>query len=130
MEDRLKAEGDKKKNGALGIGRILRASINSAKGLRYAVLHEAAFQQELLAGILLMPLAFYMDISSTWKCLAAISYLFILVVELLNTAIEKAVDLASPSFSPVAGQAKDLGSAAVLLAMAAHAAVWAWAVFA
>lgn len=104
--------------------RLFRATLNTWHGLRVAVRSEAAFRQELVALALAVPLAFLLA-EQAWKRLALIGVVvFILVVELLNTAIEKLADRVNPSIDPKIGQVKDMGSAAVGLALVLAGLVW------
>jgi diacylglycerol kinase (ATP) len=104
--------------------RLLRATVNTWHGLRAAARSEAAFRQELIALLLAVPLALFIA-AETWKRAALIGVLlFVLVVELLNTAIEKLADRVNPAIDPQIGLVKDIGSAAVGLALALAALVW------
>ena len=89
-----------------------------------AVRHEAAFRQELLLAAVLVPLGFWLGADGVQRALLAGSILAVLVVELLNSAIEATVDRISADLHPLAKRAKDLGSAAVMLALASAAMVW------
>jgi diacylglycerol kinase (ATP) len=104
--------------------RWLRATINSWHGLVAAARSEAALRQELAALVLAVPLAFVIA-DAAWKRLALIGVMvFILVVELLNTAIEKLADRVSRASDPEIGRVKDMGSAAVGLSLLIAAAAW------
>ena len=104
--------------------RLLRAVVNSWNGLRFAFRSEAAFRQELAVFVPAVPLAFLVAPDS-WKRLALIGVLMLLmVVELLNTAIEKLSDRVTPAIDPQIGWVKDMGSAAVGLTLLIAAAVW------
>ena len=104
--------------------RWLRATVNSWNGLVAATRSESAFRQELIALLLAVPLAFLVA-PEPWKRLALIAaVLFLVVVELLNTAIEKLADHVTPAMHPVIGRIKDMGSAAVGIALLVAAAVW------
>jgi len=110
-----------------GLIRILKAFKYSLSGLGHSVRYEAAFRQEMLLFILLSPLAFLFSFSDIYRLLILLSGIVILIVELLNTAIEAVVDKASPEYHELARQAKDMGSAAVLLSFAAYILVWLFA---
>ncbi|TXH36033.1 MAG: diacylglycerol kinase [Burkholderiaceae bacterium] len=113
-----------------GVGRIFRAMRYSAQGFQAAFLHEAAFRQELLLGLFLVPAAFWLGRSLQETCLLLASYVLVLLVELVNSAIEAVVDRFGPERHELAGRAKDLGSAAVMLAFLLLALAWgpvAWA---
>ena len=105
------------KRSGTGLVRLFRALAWSRAGLRAAFVHEAAFRQELLLCIVLVPLGLYLGESGVEKALLAGSPLVVLVVELLNSGIEAAVDRISPEEHELAGRAKDLGSAAVFLSL-------------
>jgi diacylglycerol kinase (ATP) len=104
--------------------RLLRAVVNSWNGLGFALRSEAAFRQELAAFVLAVPLAFVIA-EDAWKRLALIGVLMLLlVVELLNTAIEKLSDRVNLAIDPQIGRVKDMGSAAVGLTLLIAGAVW------
>ena len=104
--------------------RLLRATINTWHGLIAAMRSEEAFRQELAALIVAVPLAFVVA-GETWKRLALIGVVvFVLVVELLNTAIEKLADRVTRAVDPQIGQVKDMGSAAVGLALLIAGFAW------
>ena len=106
------------------LNRWLRAMVNSWNGLVAATRSEAAFRQELVALMLAVPLAFVVA-PDIWKRLALIAaILFLVAVELLNTAIEKLADHVTPALHPEIGRIKDMGSAAVGIALVVAAAVW------
>ena len=115
-----------------GISRLWHATRYSANGLRYAC-GEAAFRQELIAALVLVPAACW--IGQTWveRALLGGSVMMVLVVELLNTGIEKAVDRIGPEWHDLSRRAKDVGSAAVLLSLLSCGAIWlgaAWSRYA
>jgi diacylglycerol kinase (ATP) len=104
--------------------RLLRATINTWHGLLAATRSEEAFRQELVALMLAVPLAFLLA-EETWKRLALIGVVvFVLVVELLNTAIEKLADRVNLAIDPQIGRVKDMGSAAVGLALLIAGITW------
>ena len=104
--------------------RLLRATINTWHGLLAAARSEEAFRQELVALVLAVPLAFLLA-DEGWKRLALIGVVvFVLVVELLNTAIEKLADRVNLAIDPQIGRVKDMGSAAVGLALLIAGAAW------
>lgn len=110
--------------GRTGLRRLVDATRYSLQGLAAAWKHEAAFRQEVAIAALLLPLGLWLGRSGVEKALLAASVLAVLVVELLNSAIEAVVDRASPDTHELAGRAKDLGSAAVMLSIAAACLVW------
>ena len=104
--------------------RLLRATINTWHGLLAAARSEEAFRQELVALLLAVPLAFLLA-EETWKRLALVGVVvFVLVVELLNTAIEKLADRVNLAIDPQIGRVKDMGSAAVGLALLIAGITW------
>lgn len=104
--------------------RLLRAAINTWHGLRAAARSEEAFRQELIALVLAIPIAFLVA-EESWKRLALIAVVaFVLVVELLNTAIEKLADRVNLAVDPQIGRVKDMGSAAVGLALLIAGMTW------
>lgn len=107
-----------------GLKRIILAAGYSAKGLRAAFIHEAAFRQELLLALILIPLACWLDVDATQRLLLIASLVLVLIVELLNSAIEAVVDRIGPEHHELSGRAKDIGSAAVLLTLLLGAWIW------
>ena len=104
--------------------RLLRATINTWHGLRAAARSEEAFRQELVALVLAVPVAFLLS-DEGWKRLALIGVVvFVLIVELLNTAIEKLADRVNLAIDPQIGRVKDMGSAAVGLALIIAGITW------
>ncbi len=97
----------------------------SASGLRAAWRFEAAFRQECALALVLTPSAFLLAESWAQAALLVAATLAVLVVELLNSAIEAVVDLVAPEAHELAGRAKDLGAAAVFVSLLLAAAVWA-----
>ncbi|MEO8445036.1 MAG: diacylglycerol kinase [Gammaproteobacteria bacterium] len=112
------------KHGKRGLRRLLDATGYSAAGLKSAWSGEEAFRQEVLLGIALVPLAFWLGQTSYERLLLVSSWLVVIIVEILNTAVEATVDRISDEKHPLSGQAKDLGSAAVLLSLALALLVW------
>ncbi len=104
--------------------RLLDASRHSWQGLKHLCKHEAAFQSELFLLPLAIIAAFVLSDQPLHIAIMIASYLLIMLVELLNTAIEAVVDRISPEHHPLSGLAKDLGSAAVLFAMLIAAVLW------
>lgn len=96
------------KKGKRGLRRILDAAGYSAAGFKSAWRGEEAFRQEVLLGIVLMPLALWLGQSSTERLLLVASWLVVMIVEILNTAVEATVDRISDENHPLSGQAKDL----------------------
>jgi diacylglycerol kinase (ATP) len=106
-----------------GLSRIWHAAGYSLAGLR-ASWSETAFRQEAIAALVLVPLAAW--IAHTWVefALLAGSAILLMVVELLNTGIETAIDRIGPEWHPLSKRAKDMGSAAVLLTLLMAATIW------
>ncbi len=107
-----------------GVRRLAGAFMYSIDGLAAAFRGEAAFRQEVAAGIPLLILALFLDVPAIEKCALAGSVFALWIVELLNSAVEECVNLASPGLHPLAKRAKDMASAAVFLALAFAALVW------
>ena len=110
--------------GQTGLRRVWNALHFSLAGLRAAYLAEDAFRQEVLLAALLIPLAFLLSPGGLGLALMIGSVLLVLIVELLNSAIEATVDRISLDRHPLAKRAKDIGSAAVLLALLNLVATW------
>ena len=107
-----------------GLRRIVNAARFSLAGIRSAWRSEAAFRQESVLAALLLPTAFWLGTTALERALLIGTVLAVLVTELLNSAIESVVDRIGTEQHPLSGQAKDMGSAAVLLALLACAAIW------
>jgi diacylglycerol kinase (ATP) len=110
--------------GKSGLRRIWNAFHYSLDGFAAAYRHEDAFRQELLLALVLVPLGFWLGQGGVEKALLVGSVLLVLLVELINSAIEATVDRISLDDHLLAKRAKDIGSAAVLLALALLAMVW------
>lgn len=110
--------------GRSGLDRILHAAGYSAEGLRSAYASESAFRQEVWLALLLLPLAPWLGRNWVEVSLLAGSVLLLLIVELLNSAIEAVVDRISFDLHDLSKKAKDYGSAAVLIALLLCALVW------
>lgn len=115
--------------GKSGLRRIWNAFHYSLDGLRAAWRHEDAFRQESLLAGLLLPLGLWLGDGGVEKALLAASVLLVLVVELLNSAVEATVDRISLEDHQLAKRAKDIGSAAVLLALILTVLVWGLVLF-
>lgn len=112
-----------------GLQRILRATIHTLNGLRAVIASEAAFRQELAVLIAAIPLAFLIA-TDNWKRLLLVALIvFVMVVELLNTAIEKLADRVTREHDPVIGWVKDMGSAAVGLSLLLAGLFWLLAIW-
>lgn len=108
-----------------GLARIIAATGFSAAGIAAAWRNEAAFREELVLTIALLPVALWLGETMTQRALLIGSCLLLLVVELLNSAIEATVDRIGHDLHALSAQAKDMGSAAVLLSLLCAALVWA-----
>ena len=107
-----------------GLRRIINATGYSLAGLRDAYEHEHAFRQECLLALVLVPVALFLPVSGLERALMIGAVLLVLIVELLNSAIEAAVDRVSLDRHELAKRAKDIGSAAVFLSLVNVAVVW------
>jgi diacylglycerol kinase (ATP) len=110
--------------GKTGLIRLWNALHYSIAGLGAAFRHEAAFRQEVLLTVLLVPAAIYFGPGGVARAALIASVLLVLIVELLNSAVEAAVDRTSFEDHHLAKRAKDIGSAAVLVALLNVAVVW------
>ena len=115
--------------GKTGLRRLFNAFAYSLAGYAAAFRHEAAFRQLTLLALVLVPLACWLDVSRGERALMVAVVLLTLVIELFNSAIEAAVDHTSLERHPLAGRAKDMGSAAQLTGLAIVAAVWGLILF-
>ncbi|MFZ5841536.1 MAG: diacylglycerol kinase [Pseudomonadota bacterium] len=112
------------KPGKTGLIRLLDAFGYSMKGFQAAWQNEAAFRQEALLAIVLLPASFFLARTGLELALLIGGVMLVLVTELLNSAIEAIVDKTTPEIHELAGRAKDMGSAAVLCALIACGAIW------
>ena len=110
--------------GKTGLRRLINATGYSLAGLSEATRNEDAFRQELLLALVMVPLGLWLGPSGTAKALLVGSVLLVLIVELLNSAVEATVDRISLEDHRLAKRAKDIGSAAVMVALLNAAAVW------
>jgi len=115
MSDRIKPT---------GFTRLLRAFGYSFQGFRHTWREEAAFRQEVALSLLVIPAGAYLGESGVERALLVSPMLLILVVEILNSAVEAVVDRSGTERHPMAGMAKDMGSAAVMLSFALLGTVW------
>lgn len=112
------------KPGKKGLKRIWNAFLYALAGLKCAFRNEAAFRQEILIFVVFTAIAIFLPVASIIKLLLILSIVSILVVELINSAIESVVDKASPEQSALAKQAKDMSSSAVLITLLSAISVW------
>ena len=110
--------------GQRGLQRLFNALFYSLSGLRLAFVHESAFRQEVALAAVLLPLACVVHVSPAERVLLLGSVLFVFVVELLNSSVEAAIDRISFDTHRLSKRAKDLGSAAVLVALVMLAITW------
>jgi diacylglycerol kinase (ATP) len=111
-------------NNVSGFQRIINAAGYSWQGLRAAWQHEAAFRQEAMAAIVAIIVACWLDVDAISRVLMIGSVVLVIIVEILNSAIEAVVDRIGQERHPLAGRAKDMGSAAVLLSILLAIFVW------
>lgn len=112
------------KPGNTGIRRILRATKFSAQGFAQAWRHEAAFRQEIVLFVVLTPIALWLGQTAVERALLIGVCLIVIVVELINSAIEAAIDRHGPEQHEMSGRAKDLGSAAVFVSLVLVLLLW------
>ena len=115
---------DEQFKGATGLRRLVNAGRNSIAGLRHALANEAAMRQEMLGCIVLTPIALLLPVPAIERLLLVLSMLLVLLTEFINSAIETTIDRISLERHPLSGQAKDLGSAAVAVALLMSALSW------
>lgn len=112
-------------NKATGVTRIIKATGYSLKGLKQAWQHEAAFRQELMLLVAAVLVACWLPVSLLERLLLIGVVVLVVLMELLNSAIEAVVDRVGTDYHELSGRAKDIGSAAVFVALAFAAVVWA-----
>ena len=117
------------KPGRTGIARVVAATRYSFRGLAFAWRNESAFRQELGLSLVMIPVAMLIGSTAMERALLAGSCLLVLVVELLNTAVEAVVDRIGHEPNHLAGHAKDLGSAAVFVSLLLTGMVWSLVVW-
>lgn len=115
--------------GKTGVSRLVNALGYSVDGFKAAFKHEDAFRQEVFLATVLVPLGLYLGKTGVEKALLIAVVLLVMIVELFNSAIEAAVDHTSLERHPLAKRAKDIGSAAVFLALTIAASVWGLVLF-
>lgn len=117
------------KPGKKGVARIIAAAGYSWRGLKAAYRNETAIRQELMTGIIVIPCAFFFASNGVELALLLGSALLIFLMELVNSALEAIVDRIGTEYHPLSGQAKDIGSALVMIAMLICVIVWAAIIF-
>ncbi len=115
------------KNG--GLKRLIKAFVYSFQGLKATFKNEAAFRQEFCLSLVLIPLGFWLGDTGTDRALLIGSLMLVMIVELINSGIEAVVDRVSGERHELSGRAKDVGSAAVLIALLNALAVWTLILF-
>ena len=115
--------------GKTGVARIRSALLYSLDGLSAAFRHEEAFRQEVLIALVLVPIALAVPASGIGRAVMVASVLLVLMVELLNSAIESITDRVSLEHHVLAKRAKDMGSAAVMIALINVPVVWLLVLF-
>ena len=110
--------------GKTGMRRVWNALHYSLAGFSAALTHEDAFRQEALLAAILIPVSFFLPVTWTGRALMIASVLLVLIVELVNSAIEAVVDRVSLDRHPLSKRAKDLGSAAVFISLLNVFVVW------
>ena len=113
------------KPAATGLARLARAAGDSLRGLRAAWRTEAAFRQECVCAAVLVPAAFFVGATLAQSALLIATVALVLVVELLNSAVEAAVDRVGRERHPLAGRAKDMAAAAVFVSLLVVVVTWA-----
>ena len=121
--------GESPHKGKTGLKRVWNALFYSIDGMRAAFRHEDAFRQEVFLAALLIPAALFTPATGIGKAMMISAVLLVLIVELLNSAVEAAVDRISLENHKLAKRAKDIGSAAVLLALINVPVVWGLVLF-
>lgn len=115
---------DSMKQQATGLKRLVNATKFSIAGIQAALRTEAAFRQECAVALILTPLGFWLGQTSVERVLLIGSLLLVLIIELLNSSVEASVDRVGTDYDPLAGRAKDLGSAAVFVSLILTLLVW------
>ena len=112
------------KPGKKGLSRIVDATKYSTLGIKAAFKHEAAFRQELLLFVVFTPLAFIIEADIFHRAVLIACLILVLIVEILNSAIEAIVDRIGSEHHELSGRAKDMGSAAVMMSLTLTAIIW------
>jgi diacylglycerol kinase (ATP) len=120
---------DSPRKGRAGLRRIWNALLYSVDGIKAAYRHEDGFRQEAFLAVILIPVALMLAVEGIVKAMMIASVLLVLVVELLNSAVEATVDRISMEHHPLAKRAKDIGSAAVFVSLVNVIVVWVLVLF-
>ncbi|MGF1692034.1 diacylglycerol kinase [Photobacterium kagoshimensis] len=118
------------KPGATGIKRVIDATGYSIKGLKAAWQHEAAFRQEIVLMVLMTAVTFFLPVTKLEQVVMIGTLFIVVIVELLNSAIEAVVDRVGSEYHELSGRAKDIGSAAVFVALTLVTVTWGLILFA
>ena len=117
------------KPGKQGMARVIDAACYSMQGLKSCLKNEAAFRQEVALFLITLPILIFIPVPLWLKLLVVAGNLLVLIVELLNSALEAIVDMVSPEYHELAGRAKDQASAAVFLALLVAGMFWCYAIY-
>jgi diacylglycerol kinase (ATP) len=117
------------KPGKTGVVRIIDATGYTIKGLRAIWAHEAAFRQESALACVMIPAAFWLGSDAVERALLTGVCLIVLIVELLNSAVEAVVDRVGPEHHELSGRAKDMGSAAVFMSLCLAGMTWLFVIW-
>ncbi|SMY36526.1 Diacylglycerol kinase [Photobacterium malacitanum] len=112
------------KPGATGLKRIINATGYSVQGLKAAWLNEAAFRQESILLVIMTIVSFFMPVTKVERLMMISSLFIVVIAELINSAIEAVVDRIGPEHHQLSGRAKDIGSAAVFVALVLVVITW------
>ncbi|MEC6814571.1 diacylglycerol kinase [Photobacterium toruni] len=112
------------KPGATGLKRIINATGYSIQGLKAAWINEAAFRQESILLVIMTIVSFFMPVTKVERLMMISSLFIVVIAELINSAVEAVVDRIGPEHHELSGRAKDIGSAAVFVALALVVITW------
>lgn len=112
-----------------GFDRIFHATFNSMRGIASVWKYEAAFRQELLMCVILLPIAVLIEVTLAERLLLILTLFIVIITELLNSAVEAVVDRVGAEFHELSGRAKDIASAAVFFALVLMGVVWSAILF-
>ncbi len=124
MSDPSAAPGNNQGKGFFNLLRIVRAARFTARGFRHALVHDTSFRQEFVAALILGPIGIWLGDNGVERALLILPLLLVLLIELLNGAVETVVDRIGTEHNELSGRAKDLASAAVFVALVTVPAVW------
>jgi diacylglycerol kinase (ATP) len=115
---------ENQEKGFFNLLRIVRAARYTARGFRHALVHDTSFRQEFVAALILAPIGVWLGDNGVERALLILPLLLVLLVELLNGAVETVVDRIGTEHNELSGRAKDLASAAVFVALISVPMVW------